>query len=268
VIAAALEAQRAAATAKSITVAVAVDGAVGSIMADPDRLQQIVASLLAHAIKTTPDNGRVDVIVRRAGLDLAIDVRDGSPGRVPMPGLALSMVQHLVDLHGGAVRTASAGERGGVTVTVTLPLAVKPAPDTATRTLGPRLDDLRILVVEDDVDARLWLKDSLENLGAVVMIATSVQEAIDSFERQGPHVLVSDIRLPDGDGYALLQRVRAVDAAHGRLTPAIALTAYPRVEDRARALEAGFATHVSKPVLPGDLASAIAAVAGRGASAT
>jgi signal transduction histidine kinase/ActR/RegA family two-component response regulator len=268
VIAAAVEAQRAAATATSITVAVAVDGAVGSIMADPDRLQQIVTSLLEHAIKTTPDNGRVDVIVRRAGSDLAIDVRDGSPGRVPMPGLALSMVQHLVNLHGGAVRSATASERGGVTVTVTLPLAVKPAPDTATRVLGPRLDDLRILVVEDDVDARLSLKDSLESLGAVVVIATSVQEALDSFEPQAPHVLVADIRLPDGDGYALLQRVRTMDTAHGRHTPAIALTAYPRVEDRERALEAGFVTHVSKPVSPGDLASVIAAVAGGGASAT
>jgi CheY-like chemotaxis protein len=134
--------------------------------------------------------------------------------------------------------------------------------------LGPRLDDLRILVVEDDVDARLWLKDSLESLGAVVVIATSVQEALDSFEPQAPHVLVADIRLPDGDGYALLQRVRTMDTAHGRHTPAIALTAYPRVEDRERALEAGFVTHVSKPVSPGDLASVIAAVAGGGASAT
>src|SRR5262249_3734899 len=193
VIAGAVDAQRAAAAAKSITVAVAVDGAVGSIMADPDRLQQIVTSLLAHAIKTTPDNGRVDVIVRRAGSDLAIDVRDGSPGRVPMPGLALSMVQHLVDLHGGAVRSATASEAGGRAgggVAGPWRMAGTPAPDPAPRVLGPRLDDLRILVVEDDVDARLWLKDSLESLGAVVEIATSVQEALDSFERQAPHVLV------------------------------------------------------------------------------
>src|SRR5262249_44217505 len=199
--------------------------------------------------------------------DLAIDVLDSGPGRVPLPGLALSVVQHLVDLHGGAVRSATAGERGGVTVTVTLPLAVKRAADTDVRVVGPRLDDLRILVVEDDVDARLSLKDSLESLGAVILIATSVQEALETFERQAPHVLVSDIRLPDGDGYALLQRVHAVDAARGRHTPAIALTAYPRVEDRARALEAGFASHVPKPVSPGDLASVIASVAGRGSAA-
>jgi signal transduction histidine kinase/ActR/RegA family two-component response regulator len=262
-IAAAVESERAAATARSITVAVAVDGTAGAVMADPDRLQQIVSNLLANAIKATPDKGQVDVILRRADSDVAIDVRDSGPGRVPMAGLALSMVQHLVDLHGGTVRTASAGERGGVTVTVTLPLAVSARPEPGARVLEPRLDDLRILVVEDDVDARLWLKDSLESLGAVILIATSVQEAVDTFERQAPHVLVCDIRLPDGDGYALLQRVRTVDAAHGRHTPAIALTAYPRVEDRARALEAGFATHVPKPVSPDHLASVIASVAGR-----
>src|SRR5439155_905027 len=128
----------------------------------------------------------------------------------------------------------------------------------------PRRDGLRILVVEDDADARLLLKDSLEALGAVVQIAASVQDAIETFEREPPHVLVSDIRLPDDDGYTLLARVRAAEAASGRRTPAIALTAYPRVEDRARALEAGFAMHVPKPVAPDALAAVIAAVAGPG----
>ena len=116
--------------------------------------------------------------------------------------------------------------------------------------------------MEDDADARLLLKNSLEGLGAVVRIATSVQDAVETFERERPHVLVSDIRLPDDDGYTLLARVRAAEAASGRRTPAIALTAYPRVEDRARALEAGFAMHVPKPVAPDALAAVIAAVAG------
>src|SRR3989442_6821281 len=133
----------------------------------------------------------------------------------------------------------------------------------APRAQGPRLDDLRILVVEDDADARLWLKESLEALGGVVLLATSVQEAIETFERETPHVLVSDIRLPDADGYALLRRVRAADAARGWHTPAIALTAYPRVEDRAHALEAAFQMHVPKPLAPDELASAIASLAGR-----
>src|SRR5207245_9583063 len=111
--------------------------------------------------------------------------------------------------------------------------------------------------------ARLWLKESLESLGAGVLIATSVQEAVETFEREMPHVLVSDIRLPDADGYALLRRVRAADAARGRQTPALALTAYPRVEDPAVALEAGFQMHVPKPVAPDELAAVIASVARR-----
>jgi signal transduction histidine kinase/ActR/RegA family two-component response regulator len=266
VIAAAVESARAAAAAKSIAVGVVTDGPLGLVLADRERLQQIVANLLINAIKVTPDNGRVDVTLRVEDRDMLIEVRDSGPGRVPMPGVGVSMVQHLVELHGGTARTESAGEAGGVTFTVALPVAAATAAvfEISTSTRGASLDGLSVLVVEDDVDARLWLKDSLESLGAVIVIATSVQEAVETFQRHHPHVLVSDIRLPDGDGYALLQRVRAIDAAHGRRTPAIALTAYPRVEDSARALEAGFTMHLSKPVPPDRLAAVIAAVAGRG----
>jgi signal transduction histidine kinase/ActR/RegA family two-component response regulator len=288
VIAAAIESLRPAADAKSIALAVSLDETMGSLVADPDRLQQIVWNLLSNAIKFTPDKGRVDVTLHAAGSDVVIEVRDSGQGipaallphvferfrqadaRRPITGLGLglSIVRHLVEMHGGAVRAASPGEGRGATFTVTLPLR-SPAsaeagdPDSAPRARGPRLDDLRVLVVEDDADARLWLKESLESLGAVVLIATSVQEALETFERETPHVLVSDIRLPDADGYALLRRVRAVDAARGRQTPAIALTAYPRVEDRARALDAGFAMHVPKPVAPDELAGVIASLAGR-----
>ena len=268
VLSAAIESARAAAAAKSIALGVVIDRSVAAVRADPERLQQIVAGLLSNAIKVTPEQGCVDLVLRRADSDLVIEVRDSGPGRVPMPGLGLSIVHHLVELHAGTIRAEGAGDNAGVVVTVTLPLggARPTAPAGTAVSRAPRLDHLNILVVEDDVDARLWLKDSLESLGAVILIATSVQEAVETFERQSPHVLVCDIRLPDGDGYALLQRVRGVDAARGRHTPAIAVTAYPRVEDRARALEAGFATHVSKPVAPDHLASVIAAVAGRGAS--
>jgi signal transduction histidine kinase/ActR/RegA family two-component response regulator len=268
VVSAAVESARAVAAAKSIALGVVVDRSVGAVRADPERLQQIVGGLLSNAIKVTPENGRVDLVLRRASSDVVIEVRDSGPGRVPMSGLGLSIVHHLVDLHAGTIRAEEGGDDAGVVFTVTLPLGGA-SPTAAAGTAvsrAPRLDHLNILVVEDDVDARLWLKDSLESLGAVISIATSVQEAVETFERQSPHVLVCDIRLPDGDGYALLQRVRGVDAARGRHTPAIAVTAYPRVEDRARALEAGFATHVSKPVTPDHLASVIAAVAGRGAS--
>jgi signal transduction histidine kinase/CheY-like chemotaxis protein len=288
VVAAAVDAIRPAAAAKSIALGVDVDESVGPVLADPDRLQQIVWNLLSNAVKFTPVKGRVDLGLRRAGSDVVIEVRDSGQGipaaalphvfdrvrqanaRRPITGLGLglSIVRHLVAMHDGTIRAESPGEGQGATFTVRLPRRAAAAADVAgseaaPRARGPRLDDLRVLVVEDDADARLWLKESLESLGAIVLIATSVQEAVETFDREAPNVLVSDIRLPDGDGYALLRRVRVAEAPRGRHTPAIALTAYPRVEDRARALEAGFAMHVPKPVAPDDLASVIASVARR-----
>src|SRR5207249_8880710 len=127
-------------------------------------------------------------------------------------GLGLSIVRHLVELHGGTTPAESPGDAQGATFTVTLPLraaaGADASPAMAPRAQGPRLDDLRILVVEDDADARLWLKESLESLGAGVLIATSAQEAFETFERETPHVLVSDIRLPDPDGFVMLWRSR------------------------------------------------------------
>jgi signal transduction histidine kinase/ActR/RegA family two-component response regulator len=286
IVAAAVESARPAAAAKSIALGMVIDE-TGPIVADPDRLQQIVVNLTSNAIKFTPDKGRVDVALRRAGDDVVLEVRDTGQGisasllphvfdrfrqadaRRPITGLGLglSIVRHLVDRHGGTIRAESPGDGQGATFTVTLPQRAPTAPDapqSVGRPRGPRLDGLRVLVVEDDADARLLLKDTLEGLGAVVLIATSVHEAVETFERATPHVLVSDIRLPDGDGYVLLAHARRADAASGRRTPAIALTAYPRVEDRARALEAGFSMHVPKPVAPDELASVIADVAGRG----
>ena len=286
IVTAAVTSLRSAAAAKSIDLGIVLDE-TGPIMADPDRLQQVVWNLLSNAIKFTPQKGRVDVTLRRADGHVVIEVRDSGQGISPalLPhifdrfrpaagrrasaglGLGLSIVRHLVERHGGTVHAESAGDGHGATFAATLPLRAQPAadaPESAPTPRGPRLDGLRILVVEDDADARLLLKDSLEALGAVVQIAASVQDAVETFEREPPHVLVSDIRLPDDDGYTLLARVRAAEAASGRRTPAIALTAYPRVEDRARALEAGFAMHVPKPVAPDALAAVIAAVAGPG----
>jgi signal transduction histidine kinase/CheY-like chemotaxis protein len=286
IVAAAVNSLRPAAAAKSIDLGVVLEE-TGPIMADPERLQQVVWNLLSNAIKFTPDKGRVDATLRRADGHVVIEVRDSGQGIAPalLPhifdrfrpavgrrpsaglGLGLSIVRHLVERHGGTIRAESAGDGHGATFTATLPLRAQPAaenPESAPAPHGPRLDGLRVLIVEDDADARLLLKDSLEDLGAVVRIATSVQEAVEAFEREPPHVLVSDIRLPDDDGYALLARVRAAETTAGRRTPAIALTAYPRVEDRARALEAGFAMHVPKPVAPEALAAVIATVAAEG----
>jgi CheY-like chemotaxis protein len=286
IVIAAVNSLRPTAAAKSIDLGAVLEE-TGRMMADPERLQQIVFNLIANAIKFTPEKGRVDVTLRRADGDVVIEVRDSGQGISPalLPhifdrfraaagrrpnaglGLGLSIVRHLVERHGGTIRAESAGDGHGATFTATLPLraqAAAEAPESVPTPRGPRLDGLRILVVEDDADARLLLKDSLESLGAVVRIATSVQEAVETFEREPPQVLVSDIRLPDDDGYALLARLRAAEATSGRRTPAIALTAYPRVEDRARALEAGFAMHVPKPVAPDALAAVIAAVTGPG----
>jgi signal transduction histidine kinase/ActR/RegA family two-component response regulator len=288
VVLAAVEALRPAAAAKGIALGLDVDDKTGPLLVDPDRLQRILGNLLSNAIKFTPAGGRVDVVLRRLGDDVVVQVRDtgrgiaadalphvferfrqADAGRAPGLGLGLAIVRHLVERHGGRITAESPGEGGGATFTLALPVrgAAKAAAVVEERRVGgPRLDDVRVLVVEDDTDARLWMKDSLESLGAVVLIATSAQEGFETCERERPHVLVSDIRLPDGDGYGLLRRVRAADAARGAHTPAVALTAYPRVEDRARALEAGFQLHVTKPVAPEDLAAAVASLAGRDGS--
>ncbi|HEV8586795.1 MAG TPA: ATP-binding protein [Methylomirabilota bacterium] len=289
VVSAAVDALRPAAAAKSIAIVLDLEEKTGPILVDSDRLQQILWNLVSNAIKFTPDHGRVDVMLRRADGEVILQVRDSGQG-IPadlLPrvferfrqgdalrpgaglGLGLAIVRHLVEVHGGRITAESAGEGRGATFTVILPVSAPAtaraaAVETAPSTRGPRLDDIRVLVVEDDVDSRLWVKESLESLGAVALIATSAQEGFETFEHERPHVLVSDIRLPDGDGYTLLRRIREADAARGTHTPAVALTAYPRVEDRARALEAGFQLHVPKPVAPEDLAAAIASLAGRG----
>jgi CheY-like chemotaxis protein len=236
-------------------------------------------------VKFTPDKGRVELRLRQQGDEVVLRVSDSGKGiaagalptlferfrpaeggRPTGLGLGLSIVRHLVEVHGGRIQAESPGEGLGATFTVTLPVAseavaasARPAPLAVD---GPRLDGLRVLVVEDDVDTRRWLEEILGYLGASVFTAASARDALDVFVRQQPHVLVSDIRLPDTDGYELVRRVRRHEG-EGAQTPAIALTAYPRVEDRARALEAGFQMHVPKPVAPADLASVIASLTGR-----
>jgi CheY-like chemotaxis protein len=184
-------------------------------------------------------------------------------------GLGLSIVRHLVEVHGGRIEAASPGEGQGATFTVTLPVheataAALPAPTAVDE---PRMDGLAILVVEDDPDARGWLVATLERWGARVATASSGREALDAVTRERLDVLVSDIRLPDTDGYELIRKIRDIEGALGRYTPAVALTAYPRVEDRARALQAGYQMHVPKPIAPHDLASVIATLTNRHADA-
>jgi CheY-like chemotaxis protein len=244
-------------------------------------------NLLSNAIKFTPEKGRVGIRLENAGAEVRLAVSDSGKGIAPglLPyifdrfrpsetitattmglGLGLSIVRHLVEIHGGRIEAASAGEGYGATFTVILPVhsAAEPAATPATsENDGTPMEGLAILVVEDDADARRWLVQTLERWGARVATAGSGREALDAVTRERLDVLVSDIRLPDTDGYELIRKIRDIERALGRYTPAVALTAYPRVEDRARALQAGYQMHVSKPVAPHDLAAVIATLTNR-----
>jgi signal transduction histidine kinase/DNA-binding response OmpR family regulator len=288
---AALEAVRPAADAKQLAIVVDMEEP-GELLADPDRLQQIVWNLLSNAIKFTPKGGKVSLKAFREDGDVVISVSDSGDGMEQsfLPhvfdafrqadgsttrkngglGLGLAIVKQLVQAHGGIIQAESEGLGLGATFTLRLPVrevqSLRPdlrAYDGAVSTGTPetRLDGLRVLVVDDDEDARMLLAETLETLGATVSAAGSAREALESLPGACPHVLVSDISMPLVDGYTLLQRVRALRPEQGGRTPAIALTAHARREDAARALKAGFQIHLPKPV---DLDRLILAIANLG----
>jgi PAS domain S-box-containing protein len=295
---AAVETLKPAADAKGIRLESFLDPAAGPISGDPGRLQQVIWNLLSNAIKFTPKGGRVQVLLERVNSHIEVSVADTGVGIKPELiehlferfrqadasttrkfsglGLGLSIVKHLTELHGGTVRITSPGEGLGTTVVVHLPLlVVHRAADSAER-LHPRaaqapqvsftatdLSGLKVLVVDDQADARDLIKRVLEDCHAEVLTAGSVDEALPLVESERPQVLVSDIGMPDADGYELLRRVRTLGAGRGGKVPAIALTAFARSEDRTRALRAGFLVHVSKPVDPSELVATVASVAGR-----
>jgi signal transduction histidine kinase/CHASE3 domain sensor protein/ActR/RegA family two-component response regulator len=288
VIQAALESVRPAADAKDIQLHLEL-GTVGSrVMGDPGRLQQVVWNLVSNAVKFSPGGSRVRVLLERGDGAAEVTVVDEGPG-IPadfLPhlferftqleggttrrhgglGLGLAIVRHLVELHGGTVRAASDGPGRGATFTVRLPLAA-PRPSTGEtpsprRTASvptvrpahpPSLSARNILVVDDEQDNREVLKVLLEGCGANVVTASSVPEALRALREAPPDLLVSDIGMPGEDGYSLISQVRALSGEQGGRVPAVALTAYARVEDRTRALMAGFNMHVAKPVEPTEL---------------
>ncbi len=299
VIRAALEAVRPAAEAKGVRLESAFDPSVGPMTGDPDRLQQIVGNLLSNGVKYTPAGGRVEVRLERADAKTRITVKDtgigiGSdflphvferftqaehgPARSDSGlGLGLAIVRHLVELHGGKVHAESPGEGQGTTFTVDLPV---PAADMERRCLQPAapgsrdgrtlrrpvLDGVRVLVVNDDGDARELLTTVLEECGAEVCTVASVREAVETLKRVTPDVLVSDIGLPGESGYDLIRAVRGLGAEWSGI-PAVALSAYAHAEDRERALTAGYQLHLSKPVEPQLLGEAVAQVARRAPTA-
>jgi CheY-like chemotaxis protein len=296
---AAVEAVRPAAEAKGVRLQKVIDTGVETIMGDPARLQQVAWNLLTNAVKFTPRGGRVQVRLERVNSQVEIAVADTGAGIDPefLPhvferfrqadqkttrqhgglGLGLAIVRHLVELHGGSVRADSGGEGAGSTFTVALPVAPIHRREEAGARAHPaardtlpahecpeRLDGLRVLVVDDEADARELLAEGLGQCGAKVTAASSAREALEALAGEKFDALVSDIGMPGEDGYELIRRVRALPADRGGRTPAVALTAYARTEDRLRAMRAGFEMHVAKPVELTELIVVIANLARRG----
>ena len=293
VIEAAVEAVRPAAMVKNIGTHLDLSPATGPIAGDANRLQQIVWNLLSNAVKFTPPGGRVDVSLREVGEHIEIAVRDSGAGIAPdfLPhvferfrqadssstrthgglGLGLTLVKQLVELHGGTVRAESAGLGRGATFTIALPLSSASAPAgeaaRATTLLAlpasrtSQLEGIRVLVIDDDLDGAILLTTILERAGAAAEVAHSAAEGFKLFSIAPPEVVISDIEMPEEDGYSLISRIRALAPARGGRVPAIALTAYGRREDRLRAIAAGFSMHLPKPVHPEELVTLVASLA-------
>ncbi len=286
-----------AADAKGIHLETRLDSGVGRISGDAGRLQQVVWNLLSNAIKFTPTGGTITIELGRVKGHVQISVSDTGVGISPefIPhlferfrqgdasttrkygglGLGLSIVQSLVEMHGGTVRVTSEGQGRGTTVVVQLPVSVvypadagnraesQPRSGAAAPGLPGELAGLRVLVVDDQPDARELIHRVLEDCGAEIVTARTADEALRLVETCKPDVVVSDIGMPEVDGFELLKRIRALGPDRGGRVPAIALTALARSEDRIRALRAGFVVHVSKPVDPSELVATVASVAGR-----
>ena len=290
VINAAIENIRPTAEIKSIQVESLLDPEAGQIVGDPERLQQIVWNLLSNAVKFTPSLGRVEVRLESVDSMAQITVKDTGKGisgdvlpyifdrfRQAEPattrvygglGLGLAIVRYLVEMHGGTVYAASEGEGMGATFTVQLPLIesqkVLPLDERPLVVDNlPSLDGLRLLVVDDQTDTLELIAFILSEYGADVRTAPSASEAFDAIAQSVPDILISDIGMPEEDGYSLLARVRTLPAEQGGLLPAIALTAFAREEERTCALKAGFSRYVPKPVEPAELVIVVANLAGR-----
>jgi PAS domain S-box-containing protein len=292
---AAIETITPAAEAKGITLVTDIGQEPLTISADADRLQQVIWNLLSNSVKFTGKDGKISLRVDREGSDVRVTVKDNGEGirrelltaifepfqqadssttrRHGGLGLGLSIVKQLVVAHGGSVQAESDGPGTGSTFTVRVPLravaavhsepsdpeAGLPRDPVLATALRPRLDGLRVLVVDDEPDARSLVQQILKQHGAEVHVAESAAQARAALSTSKPDVIVSDIGMPDEDGYAFIRQVRA----DGSRTPAIALTAYASQQDAQRAFVAGFQKHVTKPVEPARLVSVVANLGGR-----
>ncbi len=299
VVSAAIETVRPASEAREIRIQAVLDPLAHPICGDANRLEQVFWNLLTNAVKFTPKGGRVQVRLERINSHVEVSIIDTGEGIDPnfLPyvfdrfsqaqasstrrygglGLGLGIVKQLVELHGGAVRAKSLGLGKGSTFTVELPLTViHPDPECVSdrrhpehgpgridRTLRVSVAGVKVLAVDDESDARALIRRLLENCEAVVTTAGSVAEAAGLLESQRFDVLISDIGMPEADGYEMIRRLRSLPADRGGQTPAIALTAYARAEDRVKSVVAGFQMHIAKPVEPDELIAMVASLTGR-----
>ena len=296
VINAAVESLMVAADARRVRIQTVLDSHAGPISGDFERLQQVVWNLLSNAIKFTPKGGRVQVVLERVNSHVEIRVADNGKG-IPQEflpfvfdrfsqaegpstrshgglGMGLAIAKAIIELHGGSISAYSEGEGKGTAFTVSIPvMAVTKEPVHTDRVhpkawteisvqCPPEISGLKVLVVDDDSDTCDMIRTVLEQCGGVVNTAADAEAALDAFRTWKPAVLISDIGLPEVDGYELVRRIREEERANGTRTPAVALTAFARIEDRVKALAAGYQMHVAKPVEPGELLTIVASLAG------
>jgi PAS domain S-box-containing protein len=295
IVEAAVDAVRPSVEAKNLRMQIVLEPWVGPFNGDTERLKQVVWNLLSNAIKFTPQGGLIEVRLERLENKALLIVSDTGQGIDPefLPnifdrfsqvdstskrrqgglGLGLAIVKHIVELHGGAIYAYSRGEGQGSDFMITLPLAAQngdgegpalwAARPEGEETRSGTLRGVRVLVVDDEHDTREVLSVMLSRYGAEVRAAGSVAEALGVFGQWMPDVLVSDIGMPEEDGYALIEKIRALPQEDGADVPAIALTAFAAAQDKERALAAGFQRHLAKPIEPVALAKNVARILGR-----
>jgi PAS domain S-box-containing protein len=296
VIEAALETVRLSAEAKGVQLQTVFDQFAGVVSGDSSRLQQVIWNLLSNAIKFTPKNGKVQIVLERVDSRVEISVIDTGTGIDPefLPhvferfsqadgsitrkhgglGLGLSIVRGLTELHGGTVRVKSDGKDTGATFTISLPIAAVMSDVGEQKQTNRDLDDsefndsdeyilsgVKVLVVDDEPDARELVKCVLEDAFANVITAGSATDALQLVTEEAPDVIISDIGMPEEDGYEFIRKVRMLPSKNGAKIPAVALSAYARAEDRKRALLAGYQMHITKPVEPSELVAIVSSLA-------
>jgi PAS domain S-box-containing protein len=296
VVAEAIETVRVSASAKGVRLQTIIDPVNAPVTGDPNRLQQVFWNLLSNAIKFTPKGGRIQVLLERVDSHVEVSIIDTGEGISPefLPyifdrfqqadasttrrhgglGLGLAIVKQLVELHGGSVRVKSSGTGKGATFIVSLPLTVLHPQEEPWERVHPQskprdlpsipaisLNNVSVLVIDDELDARNLLKLLLESAGAVVYLAQSAEQGMEHLLTKSVDVLICDIGMPDVDGYSLMRRIRALDDSQKSEVAAVALTAYARLEDRTEAMSAGFQNHLPKPVEPAELLAVVHSLA-------